>query len=53
MGRTRAALDVSVENPRAQALYERLDFEVTEECMSKLENSTARVPDHRRMEIAL
>jgi ribosomal protein S18 acetylase RimI-like enzyme len=52
-GRTTAALDVSVENPRAQALYERLGFVVTKEYPSRLENDTARVPDHRRMELAL
>jgi len=48
-----AALDVSVENPRAQALYERLGFRVTKECVSKLANSTAVVPHHRRMEFLL
>lgn len=48
-----AVLDVSVENPRAQALYERLGFVVTRACPSRLQNSTARVPDHRRMETQL
>lgn len=52
-GRSLAILDVSVENPRAQALYERLGFRVTREHPSKLRNSTARVPDHRRMELKL
>ena len=52
-GRTTAALDVSVENPRAQVLYERLGFVVTKEFPSRLENETARVPDHRRMEMNL
>ena len=53
LGRTTAALDVSVENPRAEALYDRLGFTVTQELKSKFENTTARVPDHRRMEIQL
>jgi ribosomal protein S18 acetylase RimI-like enzyme len=48
-----AVLDVSVENPRAQALYERLGFIVTAERPSRLVNATARVPDHRRMELRL
>jgi len=52
-GRTTAVLDVSVENPRAQALYERLGFVVTKEYPSRLENDTAHVPDHRRMELVL
>lgn len=52
-GRTLAILDVSVENPRAQALYERLGFKVTSEHPSRLQNATARVPDHRRMELKL
>ena len=42
-------LDVSVENPKAEALYERMGFNVVAENISKLENSTAKVPDHRRM----
>ncbi len=44
------ALDVSVENPRAQALYERLGFEVTVERPSRLRRGEIRVPSHRRME---
>jgi len=52
-GRTTAALDVSVENPRAQALYERIGFHVTQELTSTLTNPTATVPDHRRMEITI
>ncbi len=48
-----AVLDVSVENPRAQTLYERLGFAVTAERPSTLVNSTARVPHHRRMELNL
>lgn len=50
LGRHTAALDVSVENPRAQALYERLGFRVTKELPSEYSNETAVVPAHRRME---
>jgi ribosomal protein S18 acetylase RimI-like enzyme len=53
LGRRTAVLDVSVENPRAQALYERLGFAVTRECISTLRNRHATVPSHRRMELAL
>ncbi len=49
-GRITTALDVSVENPSAQKLYERLGFEVTRELVSRLSNSRGRVPDNRRME---
>jgi ribosomal protein S18 acetylase RimI-like enzyme len=52
-GRTRAVLDVSVENPRAQALYTRLGFRVTAERPSALRRATGYVPSHRRMERAL
>jgi ribosomal protein S18 acetylase RimI-like enzyme len=44
-----AALDVSVDNPRAQALYERLGFRVETTRVSKLRNSFGAVADHRRM----
>lgn len=50
MGRNAAALDVAVTNPRAQALYERLGFVVTEELPSTLKNEHATVAAHRRME---
>lgn len=53
LGRTVAALDVSVANPRAQALYERLGFVVTRERASDLRNAYGAVPDHRRMERAV
>ncbi|HRI88490.1 MAG TPA: GNAT family N-acetyltransferase [Candidatus Hydrogenedentes bacterium] len=53
LGRSVAALDVSVLNPRAQALYERLGFVVTEERKSTLRNAHATVPDHRRMVLPL
>ena len=52
-GRTTVALDVSCENPRAQALYERVGFKVVRERLSTLKNSTATVPSQRRMELAL
>jgi ribosomal protein S18 acetylase RimI-like enzyme len=45
-----AVLDVSVENPRAQALYERLGFVVTGEQVSILSSDHGRVPNHRRMQ---
>ncbi|MBI2421975.1 MAG: GNAT family N-acetyltransferase [Candidatus Hydrogenedentes bacterium] len=44
-----ATLDVSIENPRAEALYARLGFEVISETPSSLANATARVPGHRKM----
>ncbi len=49
----RAALDVSIENPQAQALYERLGFEVTGETEANLKSAFGRVVAHRRMEIEL
>jgi ribosomal protein S18 acetylase RimI-like enzyme len=52
-GRTKAVLDVSVENPRAQALYERLGFSVTRENHSTLKNRHATVCHHRRMGLML
>jgi len=52
-GHSVAALDVSVTNPRAQALYERLGFAVTGERVSRLSNSQATVANHRRMVLHL
>jgi ribosomal protein S18 acetylase RimI-like enzyme len=52
-GRSRAVLDVSVENPRAQALYTRLGFRVTAERPSSLRRDAGYVPSHRRMERAV
>ena len=49
MGLETADLDVSVENPRAQQLYERLEFVVTQERQSRLKNSFGHVANHRRM----
>ena len=48
-----AALDVAVTNPAAQRLYERLGFEVTRLCVSKLSNAQATVADLRRMQLRL
>lgn len=45
-GLSKAALDVSAENPLAQALYERLGFQVVAQRISSLRG----VPDHRYME---
>lgn len=49
LGRHRMVLDVATGNPRAQALYERLGFEVTGERVSSLANKQGVVPGHRRM----
>ena len=49
-GATFTALDVSVENPRAEALYSRLGYRVTRELPSRLRNKHGYVPNHRRME---
>ncbi|WP_049782652.1 GNAT family N-acetyltransferase [Maribacter sp. HTCC2170] len=43
-------LDVSIENPQAQRLYEKFGFEVSKKCLSKLKNQFAIVIDHNRME---
>jgi ribosomal protein S18 acetylase RimI-like enzyme len=51
LGREKATLDVSVENPRAQALYERLGFRETAEMESDLGNEFGTVVNHRRMEL--
>ena len=49
MGGKTAVLDVSVENPRAEALYGRLGFVVTKEMRSSDQNRYSRVHHHRRM----
>ena len=49
MGSTVAALDVSVENPRAEALYTRMGFVTEKEMVSNYSNDTGRVMNHRRM----
>ena len=43
-------LDVSVENPKAQELYDKLGFRVSRKCISSLKNNHASVVDHNRME---
>ncbi len=51
LGRRRCALDVSVQNPRAQALYQHLGFVVTG--TQRFRGPTAVVADCRRMELPL
>jgi ribosomal protein S18 acetylase RimI-like enzyme len=53
LGASLCALDVSAQNPRAEALYTRLGYRVVKENVSRLENATGRVADHRRMELEL
>ena len=50
---TVCALDVSAENPRAEALYTRMGYRVVKENPSRLANAAGRVADHRRMELEL
>jgi len=50
---TVCALDVSAENPRAEALYTRLGYRVVKENPSTLANAAGRVADHRRMMLEL
>lgn len=52
-GYRRAGLNVSVENPRAQALYEQLGFHVKREYSSQLRSSHGYVPGQRYMECEL
>lgn len=52
-GLKRAELDVAVTNPKAQALYERLGFDVIEERRSSLGNERGKVVNHRRMALDL
>lgn len=44
-----AELDVAMDNPRAEALYRRLGFEVVAERPCSLKSAWAQVPGHRRM----
>ncbi len=44
-------LDVSEENPKAKALYERLGFKTTQKNNSTLKNQFSYVPNHFRMEL--
>lgn len=48
-GTAKAELDVSVENSRAQSLYERLGFKVIDELESNYANAFGRIVNHRRM----
>jgi ribosomal protein S18 acetylase RimI-like enzyme len=48
-GAARAVLDVSVENPRAEALYAKLGFRVAATRPSDVASAFGRVPGHRRM----
>jgi ribosomal protein S18 acetylase RimI-like enzyme len=48
-GSRTAALDVAATNPRAEALYARLGFVVTEERPSTLANRYGQIVTHRRM----
>ena len=43
------ALDVSELNPRAEALYERMGFQVIKQMKSELKNEFGYVANHRRM----
>lgn len=49
----RASLDVAVTNPRAQALYERLGFRMTDERRAALGRGRREVPAHRRLVLEL
>jgi ribosomal protein S18 acetylase RimI-like enzyme len=46
-------LDVSEENPRAHALYEKLGFKVTSKSESNLRSNYSYVANHFRMELVL
>ena len=52
-GETAAVLDVSVENSRAEALYQRLGFKLVIERVSTMKNSYGRVMSHRRMALPM
>ena len=49
-GGKRVGLDVALINPRAEALYQRIGFEVTGNTKSTLSNAFGTVPDFHRME---
>ena len=49
-GRTITGLDVSVDNPRAQDLYEQLGFVIKAERISTLKNAYSAVASHRYLE---
>ena len=48
-GRATVSLDVSIENPKAQALYERLGFQIQKENVSNLKNQFSYVANHYKM----
>jgi ribosomal protein S18 acetylase RimI-like enzyme len=48
-----AVLDVSLENPLAQILYERIGFRITREVVANLRSPHGHVPGFRRMEMPL
>lgn len=50
---THAVLDVSVENPMARALYERLGFRITGEVNKTMRNTHGHVPGFHRMALRL
>jgi ribosomal protein S18 acetylase RimI-like enzyme len=52
-GKSTAVLDVSVENRRAQALYERVGFTIVAERSSIMRNRFGRICNHRRMALPL
>lgn len=52
-GGQRVGLDVALINPKAEALYKRLGFQVTDERRSNLSNEFGTVPDFHRMEMSL
>ena len=52
-GASYTALDVSVENPRAEALYTRLGYSVNYELPPEFRNKSGYVPGHRRMEFRI
>jgi len=48
-GQKTAVIDVAISNPRAEALYERLDFVVTRKLVSTLSNEFGTVVNLKRM----
>lgn len=53
LARPVAVLDVALDNPRAEALYTRLGFQLESERPSLLRNAHGAVPTQRRMQLAL
>lgn len=48
-GRKTTSLDVSFENPKAKALYDRLGFRVEKESISNYKSKFSYVPNHYKM----